>query len=132
MTATKKWSAFLFGKKAEPKPSLPNHDPLMSARRTDPSTSKESAQLLEPKGDQLRLLMAYYELTRGVGLPLSDRGAGYHAGIEAAHKRCGELRRKGLIEQNGSMNCPVTHRRVQTCEITSAGMEVVYQLGGAV
>ena len=127
----KPWSAFLFGSKTEPQ-QLPTHDPLMCARRSDPETSKAAARTIKPTKSQLLLLHVFYDHTREGGLPLTDRAAGRLAGVETAHKRCSELRRRGIVEVFGQVKCPETGKTVQTCRITRRGLDLVRDLGGAV
>lgn len=121
----------LFGTDAKPQ-QLPPHDPLMAARRSDPETSKAAARTIKPTKSQVLLLQVFYDHTREGGLPLSDRAAGRLAGVETAHKRCSELRRRGLVEVCGTMKCVETGKRVQTCRITRRGLDLVRDLGGAV
>jgi hypothetical protein len=104
----------------------------MCARKSDPETSKAAARTIKPTKSQLLLLQAFYDHTREGGLPLSDRAAGHIAGVETAHKRCSELRSRGLVEVFGQVKCTETGKTVQACRITRRGLDLVRDLGGAV
>lgn len=81
-------------------------------RNTDPPTSKDAAERIEPKigTQQAKLLDAYRQMGK-----MSDRAAGIAAGIGAdnGHKRAPELLQKGLLIPAGEYLDPTTGMTVR-------------------
>lgn len=108
--------------------SLFSH-PATGARRTDPDTSEEGAEVVAWRATNHKaiLLQAYHGATR----PLSDREAFRRSRLvhlEACcwWKRCSELRTLGMLEVVGTTMCPSSGSRVQTCIITGKGVRAMF------
>jgi len=92
-----------------------------SARKTDPISSQLTATRAGRVTVAQKLLAVFYDHTREGGLPLTDNHAGELAGVRSAHKRCGELRKLGLIETHHVGACPLTGERAMRSIITRHG-----------
>jgi len=92
-------------------------------RNTDPSTSRKAAEQVAPRrGTQMARLLAVYA---DASLGLTDDRAGQRAGLATAHKRCSDLRNRGLIVDTGTTRLTLTGSQGMVCVITAKGQEAL-------
>jgi hypothetical protein len=110
---------------------VPDHDPRLNARASDPETSHRAAARLRPQSAKARLLEVYGVLDPNEdGMVqerwLTDEQAAELAGMElyAATKRCADLRRDGLIEKVGLQTGRSGSDRM-TCRVTREGRRLL-------
>lgn len=95
------------------------------ARKTDPHTSLNAANLIAAKGGTHRVLLL--EVFGRPGVAMTDEEAAERCGLTHAEyaTRCSELRRMGLIEDTGSTRESSTGQARMLSIITQAGRDVL-------
>ena len=91
-------------------------------RVTDPETSREAANKVQPRrGSQAMQILALYDNIGG----LTDEQAVEISGLVGGWKRCSDLRRLGFITDTGDRRKTLGGCQAMVCRITPAGIEAL-------